>query len=149
MKKRKLTTECENHLNRLNHVAITTEPTGQTFFEIGNQITTDVAEAVATMMRINNIEDEIWLKEIPSQIDDVCPEKCLYWLTGGTKEWKNLENYRYSWSECALIFQEEFGFMVMRILKRSKKLKDVRDGFVKYLNLPTLYDFALSQDLIK
>ena len=33
--------------------------------------------------------------------------------------------------------------------KKSKKLADVRDGFVKYLNLPTLYNFAISRDMVK
>ena len=150
MKKRKLTTDYDERLkNHSNFVSITTEVTGQTFFEIGNEITTDLAEAVSIMMRLNGMDEKIWEKEIVGNIDEVCPEKCLYWLTGGIKEWKNLDNYKRPWSECNLLFQEEFGFMVMKILRRSKKLKDVRDGFRKHLDLLTLYDFAISQNLIK
>ena len=150
MKKRKLTTDYDERLkNHSNFVSITTEVTGQTFFEIGNEITTDLAEAVSIMMRLNGMDEKIWEREIVGNIDEVCPEKCLYWLTGGIKEWKNLDNYKRPWSECNLLFQEEFGFMVMKILRRSKKLKDVRDGFRKHLDLLTLYDFAISQNLIK
>lgn len=150
MKKRKLITDYDERLkNESNYVSITTELTGQTFFEIGNEITTDLAEAVAIMMRTNNIDEKIWDREIVGDIDNICPEKCLYWLSGGTKEWRNAENYKKPWSECNLIFQEEFGFMIMKIVRKSKKFKDVRDGFKKYLNLPTLYDFAISQNLIK
>jgi hypothetical protein len=150
MKKRKLTTDYDERLkNHSNFVSITTEVTGQTFFEIGNEITTDLAEAVSIMMRLNGMDDKIWEREIVGNIDEVCPEKCLYWLTGGIKEWKNLDNYKRPWSECNLLFQEEFGFMVMKILRKSKKLKDVRDGFRKHLDLLTLYDFAISQNLIK
>lgn len=150
MKKRKLTTDYDERLkNQSNFVSITTEVTGQTFFEIGNEITTDLAEAVAIMMRLSGMDERIWEREIVGDIDEVCPEKCLYWLTGGTKEWKNLDNYKRPWSECNLIFQEEFGFMVMKILRKSKKLKDIRDGFKKHLDLLTLYDFAISQNLIK
>lgn len=150
MKKKKFLNDYdESYLNHHNHVSITTEITGQTFYEIGNHITTDLAEAVAIMMRVN-VDDKIWETEVNEEsILGVCPQKCLYWLTGGSKEWKNPENFKKPWSECNLVFQEEFGFMVMRVLKRSKKLKDVREGFRKYLNLPTLYDFAISQDLIK
>jgi hypothetical protein len=150
MKKRKLTTDYDERLkNHSNFVSITTEVTGQTFFEIGNEITTDLAEAVSIMMRLNGMDEKIWEREIVGNIDEVCPEKCLYWLTGGIKEWKNLDNYKRPWSECNLLFQEEFGFMVMKILRKSKKLKDVRDGFRKHLDLLTLYDFAISQNLIK
>lgn len=150
MKKRKFLDEDENFLNAHDHVSITTEITGQTFYEIGNQITTDLAEAVAIMMRTKLSDQKIWDAEVdPDLIKDVCPEKCLYWLTGGIKEWQNLESFKSPWSECNLIFQQEFGFMVIRILKRSKKLSDIRDGFRKYLNLPILYDFALSQNLVK
>lgn len=151
MKKRKILNEYdENFLNRHDYVSITTEVSGETFYEIGNQITTDVAEAVAIMMRSSIKDDSVWENEVmKNSIEEVCPEKCLYWLTGGHKEWRNPENFKKSWSECNLIFQEEFGFMVIRILKRSKKLKDVKEGFRKYLNLPILYDFAISQDLVK
>lgn len=151
MKRRKLTTDYdENYKNHQNQVLITTEVTGETFFEIGNQVTTDLAEAIAILMRSNIYDEKVWNQEFNVDlIENVCPAKCLYWLTGGPKEWNVLENYKRPWSECNLIFQEEFGFMVMRILKKSKKLKDIRDGFKKYLNLPILYDFAISQDLIK
>jgi hypothetical protein len=38
---------------------ITEEANNHLFFEIGSEITTDIAEAVAIMMRTNNIEKEI------------------------------------------------------------------------------------------
>lgn len=131
-----------------NTILITRESTGQVFFEVSNEITTDLAEAVAIMMK-SNIDDNMWEKEIDCDINEICPSKCLYWLTGGIKEWRNLDNYKKPWSECNLDFQEEFGLMIISILKKSKKLKDIRDGFKKYLSLPILYDFAISRDLIK
>jgi hypothetical protein len=45
------------------------------------------------------------------------------------------------------IFQEEFGLSVISIIKSSKKLKDIRDGFIKHLNLTTLYEFALENKI--
>jgi hypothetical protein len=101
-------------------------------------------------MKSNISDEEIWNHEFDNNlIQNVCPVKCLYWLSGGVKEWNTISNYKRPWSECNLVFQEEFGFMVMKILRRSKKLKDIREGFRKYLNLPILYDFAISQNLVK
>ena len=35
------------------------------------------------------------------------------------------------------------------IVKKSKTLLDIRNAFVKYLNLPVLYNFAISKNLIR
>lgn len=119
-------------------------------FEIGNEITNDVAEAVSILMRRLDFNDDIWKTELKNiVVDNITPEKSLFWLTGGYKEWKKLENYKKPWNECYLDFQEEFGFMVIRSVKRAKTLKDIRDGFLRYLNLPVLYDFAVSKNLVR
>lgn len=119
-------------------------------FEIGREMTNDLAEAVTIMMRTCKPDDKSWDIEINNKnIENITPERSLFWLTGGEQEWKNLENYNRPWCDCYLDFQEEFGFMIIKIIKDSKKLSDVRDGFIKYLNLPTIYDFAMSKNLLK
>ena len=136
-------------LTESSFVRISKEVNGQLFFEVGNEITTDVAEAVSIMMRIPNLDETIWEKELPMDFDTVEPRRALYWLSGGDNEWVALQNYNRPWSQCDIEYQEEFGFMVMSILKKSKKLKDIKQGFIRYLNLPTHYEFALSQGYIK
>jgi hypothetical protein len=136
-------------LTESNIVRISKEVNGQLFFEIGNEITTDIAEAVSIMMRIPNLDETVWENELPMDFDTVEPRRALYWLSGGDNEWITLQNYDRPWSQCDIEYQEEFGFMVMSILKKSKKLKDIKNGFIKYLNLPTLYEFALSQGYIR
>ncbi len=118
-------------------------------FEIGIETTTDLAEAVCLMMRKIDNDHKIWDSLINVNLEEISPERSLYWLTGGKNEWNHLENYNKSWSDCYLEFQEEFGSLIINILNKSKSLKDVREGFSKYLNLPTLYDFAMSKSLIK
>ena len=136
-------------LTESNIVRISKEVNGQLFFEIGNEITTDIAEDVSIMMRIPNLDETVWENELPMDFDTVEPRRALYWLSGGDNEWITLQNYDRPWSQCDIEYQEEFGFMVMSILKKSKKLKDIKNGFIKYLNLPTLYEFALSQGYIR
>ena len=136
-------------LTESSFVRISKEVNGQLFFEIGNEITTDIAEAVSIMMRIPNLDETIWENELPMDFDTVEPRRSLYWLSGGDNEWVTLQNYNRPWSQCDIEYQEEFGFMVMSILKKSKKLKDIKQGFIRYLNLPTLYEFALSQGYVK
>lgn len=120
------------------------------FFEIGKEMTNDLSEAVTIMMRVCKPDDSAWdIKVSNTDIENITPEKSLFWLTGGSQEWKNLENYNRPWCDCYLDFQEEFGFMIIKIIKDSKKLSDIRDGFIKYLNLPIIYDFAMSKNLLK
>lgn len=149
MKKRKLA------LEELSEVVFSDEKikinkVGQTFiFEIGKEITSDLAEAVAIMMNMIDNDHKIWNFQFDIEVEKITPEKSLYWLTGGDGEWKTFEHYDKNWSQSYLIFQEEFGLSIISIIKKSKKLEDIKDGFKKYLNLPILYEFALSKDLIK
>jgi hypothetical protein len=120
------------------------------FFEIGRELTTDLGEAVSLLLRNCDARDEVWKTDIKEMnIDNISPEKSLYWLTGGEREWKTLENYNRPWCDCYLDFQEEFGLLVISIIKRSKTLEDMRKHFIEYLNLPVLYDFALSKKLLR
>ncbi len=109
----------------------------QYYFEIGSDITTDLAEAVAIMMNYKNKEsDKFWELQIKDiNYYDIKPEQALYWLSGGDYEWKVMNNYKKIWSEVSLDFQEEFGLRIISILKKSKTMRDIRDGFLKYLNL--------------
>jgi hypothetical protein len=146
MRKRKEITENNILVFKSNVVRITKESKNDLFFEIKNVITTDLAEAVAIMMMAD--VNDVWDIEIESS-NEIDTEKCLYWLTGGNKEWSLLEHYNTPWVNCYGEFQEEFGNKVEEIVIKSKKLSDIKFGFKKYLNLPILYDFALSKGLVK
>lgn len=121
------------------------------FFEIGSEMTTDVAEAVSIFMRTIDWNDPIWNTAVNKKMiyENITPEKSLYWLTGGNKEWHSLNHYNRPWCDCYLDFQEEFGFLIVNIVKKSKTLLDIRNSFMKYLNLPILYNFAISKNMIK
>jgi hypothetical protein len=120
------------------------------FFEIGEQITDDVAEAVSILMKKVDSTDSIW----KTRLDDfkkysVIPEKSLYWLSGGQKEWDTLVNYNKPWCESYIHFQEKFGTMIVEAVENSKTLADVKSIFEYELNLLNIYEFALSESLIK
>ena len=120
------------------------------FFEIGKELTSDVAEAVAILMRKLDFNEVIWDLEISNIVlENITPERSLFWLTGGYSEWRTLENYNKPWCDCYLDFQEEFGYLIVNIIKKSKTLKDIRENFLKYLNLPILYDFAINKKMIR
>lgn len=120
------------------------------YFEIGSELTADLGEAVAIMMRMKSKwNDEVWNLSI-SDVDyyNIDPSKAIYWLSGGDDEWCDGENYRKYWHECQLDFQEEFGVIIISILKNSKTLKDIRSGFLKHINLATLYNFAIDKSFV-
>lgn len=155
MKRKRITLD-ENYKKQdkeiFNQKVLTvTKEGGEYFFEIGSEMTTDVAEAVSILMRKIDWNDPIWKTQIDNKIvyENITPEKSLYWLSGGHKEWESLNHYRKPWCDSYLDFQEEFGFLIVNIVKKSKTLLDIRNAFVKYLNLPVLYNFAISKNLIR
>lgn len=120
------------------------------YFEIGKELTSDVAEAVCILMRNCDFNHEIWNLEIENyDSQNVNPEKSLFWLTGGYTEWRSLDHYTLPWQECYLEFQEEFGFIIVNTIKKYKKLSEIRNIFMRHLNLPVLYDFAVSKKFVK
>jgi hypothetical protein len=148
MKKKKVAVMRPNNVWNSEMIKIGQDFNGY-YFEIGTEVTNDLAEAVAILMRLKSKwNDEIWNIKI-SDVDyyNIDPSKCLYWLSGGDKEWGDGENYKKNWYESQLEFQEEFGIIIISILKKSKTLKDVRTGFLKYLNLATLYNFAIEKGI--
>ena len=120
------------------------------YFEIGGEVTFDVAEAVAIMMRVIDWSSPVWTIGL-SDIDTskMSPERALYWLSGGNTEWRSLDNYDRPWCECYLDFQEEFGSLVYNIITNSSNMKDIRNAYVDKLGLPVLYEFALSKNFVK
>jgi len=140
--------EKENIVFKNNIVKITKENDDQLCFEIVNYITYDISEAVSLLIKYD-LSDKIWDIDIKININDIVPEKTLYWLSGGEKEWTTKEHYIKDWSDCYLDFQEQFGFIIMNILRKSRKLRDIKQGFNKNLNLPIIYDFAISRNLVK
>lgn len=151
MRKRKLSLQVKgkNDIYHFGIIRISKEE-NEYFFEIGSEMTSDVAEAVSMMIGKVDWNDPVWDLTIDVVVlENITPEKSLFWLTGGYSEWRTLENYNKPWCDCYLDFQEEFGYLIINIIKRTKTLKEMRDNFLKYLNLPTLYDFALSKNMIK
>jgi hypothetical protein len=119
------------------------------FFEIGIEMTSDLAEGIVLLMRTVESNHPVWSTNFEVVSEDITPEKSLFWLTGGYAEWRTLEHYNKPWVDCSLDFQEQFGFIIVNSIKRSKRFSDVRDNFLKYLNLSILYDFAMSKNLIR
>lgn len=149
MGKKRIPNKLNFNLTQIDSVNITMKNNSEYFFEIEEYVTDDVAEAVALMMRKENIPNSIWQKEIEINLDNLDYRKSLYWLTGGDNEWIKLKNYKMSWQECESIFVDEFDFIIKWIMKKSKKLEDIKSGFKEYLNLTVIYDFALRKKIIE
>ena len=132
-----------------NRVRVSKEINGELFFEIENELTSDLSEAVAMFINFGISDKEFLETTFTIDISNVSPDKTLYWLSGGDREWATKQNYIKSWSDVYLSYQEEFGLTIINIIKKSKTLGEVRDSFVKKLNLPTLYEFSLEKGYIK
>jgi hypothetical protein len=129
-----------------NVVRIVQEINGDLFFEIGNEVTSDLSEAVAIMMR-SKVNENTWNIKIDFK-SYISPDKCLYWLSGGDKEWNVRKNYKKPWSEVYSDYVTEYGDEIQNIINKSNSLGDIRDEFIKQLNLPILYEYALSKGFV-
>ena len=118
-------------------------------FEIGNDMTMDLAEAVSILMKKIDWNDSVWNMKINRKSKKIKSEKALFWLSGGDYEWFKLNNYNDNWGKYSVEFKDEFGSLVECIVNKSNTLKEIRNDFSKYLNLPILYNFALSRNMIK
>ncbi len=152
MKKRRVLLD-ENVGNKMiysNDIIKISKEGNEWFFEIGSELTTDIAEAVSILMRRCDSNHKIWDIEIKDiNTNEISPMKSLFWLSGGPSEWKALENYRRPWCDCYIDFQEEFGIAIVTMVEDSKTLGEIRKKFIKYLNLPTIYEFALSREIAR
>jgi len=149
MGKRRATKSNQIKENYVDSVRVISQNTNQRFYELENYVTDDVAELVAIMMRSKNVEITFWEQKISSNIDLVEPRKALYWLTGGDREWVKLSNYNKPWSEVEFEFENEFKYLINWIVNRSQTLGEIRESFLKYLNLHILYEFAIKINITK
>ena len=152
MKKKKVLTKERDTsvvIYRSSKIRVSMELNGELFFEIENELTSDLSEAVAMVINLG-INDKIFFDTMFNvSMENISPDKALYWLSGGDKEWVTKQHYSKSWSEVYLSYQEEFGITIINIKKKSKTLGEVRNGFIKSLSLATLYEFSLDKGFIK
>lgn len=119
-------------------------------FEVGSKTTNDLAEGVVLLMKFKKYDqnDQFWKIEIENiNYYNISPDKSLYWLSGGDYEWREMNNYKKTWHDSSIMFQEQFGMKIINILKKSKTLNDIRVEFLNNLDLMTLYEFALENEI--
>lgn len=121
-------------------------------FEINNELTYDIGESVAILMHIKGKSDsKFWDINIKKFVieDDINPINSIYWLSGGRSEWVTSKAYyQKSWAECSKILDEKFGKIILNIIRNSNTLKDIKNGFIKNINLPTIYEFLIEKKIV-
>jgi hypothetical protein len=132
-----------------DRIRVNKELNGELFFEIDNELTTDLAEAIAIVLNKNIKDNNFWETTFNINIQNISPDKTLYWMSGGDREWISKMHYAKPWSDVYLIFQEEYGLFIIDAINKAKTFGDIRNEFLKQLNLPTLYEFSLEKGYIK
>jgi hypothetical protein len=78
-------------------------------FEIGKELTNRHRRSRFNIISCDS-SNQIWNIEIGEiSTENITPERSLFWLTGGDKEWRTMEYYNTPWCDCYLDFQTEFG----------------------------------------
>lgn len=150
MKKKKVITkekETSVVIYNSDRIRVSRELNGELFFEIENELTSDLSEAIAIILNKGIIDSNFW-KITFNKTKNISPDKTLYWLSGGDKEWITRTHYSKSWADVYLTYQEEFGMIIFNIVDRSKTFEDIRKEFLRKLNLSTLYEFSLEKGFI-
>jgi hypothetical protein len=130
-------------------VEIVRDLKGNLYFKVGKELSSDVAEGVALLMRHKKSlnDKELWAIDVKDNGYNTYPEKALYWLSGGDTEWNLRDNYKKTWGESYCLFQEQFGLTICDIINESKTLGEVKTKFQKQLNILNLYEFALDKGI--
>lgn len=153
MKKRKvIVKEIVDKVLYDNRVLITIDNDNNYMFEAFDIVTNDIVEGIILCMLYENTKIDtsiIWKMKIYDNNRHIVPEKSLYWLSGGNKEWNTLNHYNTTWSECHDMFSDYFGEQLEYIAYDAITFGDIRDKLMKDFNLIYLYEFALSKNLIK
>ena len=94
--------------------------------------TNDVAEGVAIICTAKKYKKNEEIKKI--QITDkdkenINPKDALYWLTGGSKEWKGGDNYDISWEEIEDKLVKENGQKIIDTVNNCNTLGELIDIF--------------------
>jgi hypothetical protein len=149
MKKKKVILDKCFNIYQSEFLKINYEKTLQHYyFEIYDETSIDLAEAVIIMMNKIDNNNPIWKSKINKiNLETIEPSKSLYWLTGGKDEWVKNINYKKNWHECVLDYQTKFGMIIIEILNNSQTFNDVRKEFIKQLNMNVLYEFALQKEI--
>ena len=152
MKKKRVITkvkEISDVIYSSSRIRISKELNGELFFEIENEVTADLSEAIAIAIQKDIKDETFWETSFNIDINNISPDKALYWLSGGDAEWLSKNHYNINWSEVYLTYQEEFGLTIIDIILKAKNFEDIRKKFIQKLNLPILYEFALEKNIIK
>lgn len=156
MKKNKMILSNENVIFEKSKINVYKEKNNLYYFEsyhknLNYYLSVDYLESVSALMKLKDLYDsELWDIKITDEMrNSINLNKSLYWLTGGDREWITSKIYNTTWLRSGNLFIEEFGDTVEDINKRCDTLGEVRDEFIKYMNLPTLYEFGLKKGIIK
>ena len=156
-KNKQLVLSDNNLIMEKSKISIYRENNNLYFFESNNPnlnyfLSIDYLESVSALMKLKDMYDfdTLWDIKITDEMRiNVNYNKSLYWLTGGDREWVTSKVYNTTWSESSDLFLKEYGSILEDINIKCDNLGEVRDEFLKYMNLPTLYEFGLSKNIIK
>jgi hypothetical protein len=143
MKRRKSVIESEKVIWEDDRVRIYTLEDKDVIFEVDGDVTLDVAEAVAMM--IHRRVDGPWSLDASTFDRGVSPDRCLYWLSGGDREWSLMEHYCLPWFDCCTDICEKWGDSVRAVVQSASTLGDIRDGLRSTASLPDIYDWCIGR----
>jgi len=126
---------------------ISRENNKKLFFNIKKQPyyteTYNTAEAVSILMRNKTWCDitSIWNIELSTTDKNVYSTAgVLLWASGGHETWNKMN---LDWLDYYNQLDIEYNKSITKIMRKSNTLGDIRNGFIKYLNLDKLYNSIL------
>tara|TARA_R110000772_G_scaffold2410_2_gene8396 strand:+ start:16093 stop:16569 length:477 start_codon:yes stop_codon:yes gene_type:complete len=156
-KNRQLILNEDNLILEKNNVQVYKESNNTYYFEsqannLNYFFTCDYLESVSALMKIKGMKKfkKLWNIEITDEMRNVVNYgSCLYWLTGGDKEWGMYKTYNIRWDEAIDLFIDQYEDILIIINQNCNTLGEVREQLTKHLNLPTIYEFCLEKGIIK
>lgn len=113
-------------------------------------VTCDYSESVAIAMKLPNVfnDKKFWEIKIKEKFENINLENTLYWLTGGDLEWQINKRYKHKWEDVKEIYLYNYSDQLIDVINKARTLGDLKRSFIRFFNLPTLYEFSLKNDII-
>lgn len=141
-----------------NNITVYLNDIGLYSFEMNinkqNIVTCDYVEAISIISKSNiTLTDDFWNVKISNATKDVNTiqySNILYWLSGGDSVWLSEETpYKESWSINVDMFIKKYKRILNNILKKSNSFLEVKKNISLKVNLQTIYEFSLNNDMLK
>ena len=148
--KKVVETEIENLIYKSDNISLCRVNNSIHLFGYQDLTINEVFEILMWGIKNRNDDEEFWsIKLTSADKQNARSINIIYWLTGGDKIWKSHNwIWKKEWNDLSLVFLEHFDDKIIKLVKSSKTIGDLRNNIKSKLSCEDFYELGLSLDII-